>query len=44
MCALGGGTADCQMEQPAVFASLRPVQGTAPFARLTLLPAPAPKR
>ena len=27
MCALGGGTADCQMEQPAVFASLRSVQG-----------------
>ena len=26
-CALRGGTADCQMEQPAVFASLRSVQG-----------------
>ena len=33
LCALRGGTADCQMEQSAVFASLRSVQGAAPLAR-----------
>ena len=33
-CALRGGTADCQMEQSAVFASLRSVQGAGLACRL----------
>ena len=42
-CALRGGTADCQMEQPAVFASLRSVQGAAPLAALCAYPCLPPK-